>query len=79
MDDKEAQLRAELKELDAQLEDPAIYSDKIYPKLAKRKSELDEVVALFDEKSKLESQISDARTMLKDADKEVAAMAEQEI
>jgi peptide chain release factor 1 len=49
MDNKEQELRAELKDLDEKLQDPAIYSAKNYPKLARRKAELDEIVALFDE------------------------------
>ena len=48
MDNKEQQLRAELKELDAKLQDPAVYADKNYPKLAKRKAALDDLIALFD-------------------------------
>jgi peptide chain release factor 1 len=56
MEEKEHQLRSELTDLEAKLQDPAIYSDKNYPKLAKRKSYLDELIVLFDEKQKLTDQ-----------------------
>lgn len=72
MNEKEQQLRTELAELDKKLEDPAIYSDKSYPKLAKRKSELDDVIALFDTQAKLEKQLAEAQAMAHDSDIEVA-------
>ncbi|HVW23673.1 MAG TPA: peptide chain release factor 1 [Candidatus Saccharimonadales bacterium] len=53
MDAKEQALRSELTKLDAQLADPAIYSDPGYPRLAKRKAELDALIELFDEKKRL--------------------------
>ena len=79
MDAKEQQLRSELTELDAKLQDPAVYSDKNYPRLAKRKSELAAVIALFDEKTELQKQADEARAMLDDKDTEVAQMAQQEL
>ena len=57
MQEKEQQLRAELQELDAKLQDPAIYSDKSYPKLAKRQNELMAIVDAFDEIDALTSDI----------------------
>ncbi|MFO0782005.1 MAG: peptide chain release factor 1 [Candidatus Saccharimonadales bacterium] len=79
MNEKEQQLRTELAELDKKLEDPAIYSDKSYPKLAKRKSELDDVIALFDTQAKLEKQLAEAQAMAHDSDIEVAELAQTEI
>jgi peptide chain release factor 1 len=79
MDSKEQELRAELKELDAQLVDPTIYSDKSYPKLAKRKSELDEIVALFDKKIKLARAKTSAGELLQGPDAELRQMAEIEL
>lgn len=49
MRDKEQNLRQEFEELQKKLQDPAIFSDKKYPKLAKRSKELEDIIALFDE------------------------------
>jgi protein subunit release factor A len=53
MDKKEQSYRKELAALEIQLQDPAIFSDKNYPKLAKRKANLEAVMDLFNEKTKL--------------------------
>ncbi len=53
MNDKEKALREELADLEEKLQDPAVFGAKNYPKLAKRKAELDDIVALFDTKLKL--------------------------
>ncbi len=44
MQEKEQLLRAELAELDTKLQDPAIFSDKSYPKIAKRRSDVEGLV-----------------------------------
>jgi hypothetical protein len=54
MRDKEQNLRAEFAELTERLQDPAIYTHKDYPKLAKRQSELERILGLFDEQHRLE-------------------------
>jgi len=77
MDTKEQNLRAELAELDTKLQDPAIYSDKNYPKLAKRKSELEDLIALFDEKEIISKQIAEAQALLTDS--EMAEIAQHEL
>jgi peptide chain release factor 1 len=79
MNDKETKLRAELAELDAKLQDPAIFSDKNYPKLAKRKSQTESLLALFDKKQRLEERIHEAADMQHDADAEIVKMAHSEI
>jgi peptide chain release factor 1 len=79
MEQKETALRAELAELDAQLADPAIFSDKKYPKLAKRKSQLDDLIALFDEKKRLLTDKRSAMDLKNSSDSEMAAMAETEL
>lgn len=79
MNDKERQLRSELAELDEKLQDPAIYSDKSYPKLAKRKAELDDLIALFDEKKQLAKDKSSAEELKNSSDPEMQQMAEQEL
>jgi peptide chain release factor 1 len=79
MNDKEHKLRSELVELDEKLQDPAIYSDKSYPKLAKRKSELDEIIALFDEATKIQANKTAAEELLKGSDTELREMAQTEL
>ncbi|HWB39060.1 MAG TPA: peptide chain release factor 1 [Candidatus Saccharimonadales bacterium] len=78
MDAKEQQLRSELQQLEAKLADPAIYSDSAYPKLAKRKSQLEDLIALFDEKATVSKQIAEAEELLKDSDMAEIAQAELE-
>ncbi len=48
MDKKEQELRKEYAELQQRLQDPAIFSSKEYPKLAKRLNYLEGVLQLFD-------------------------------
>jgi peptide chain release factor 1 len=79
MEEKEQQLRTELKELEAKLQDPAIYSDKSYPKLAKRKDELDKLIAFFDEKASLTKQLGEASDLANDSDPAMAAMGREEL
>ncbi len=79
MDNKEAQLRAELVELQEKLQDPAIFSDPSYPKLAKRQSTLESTIGLFDQLKSVAQQISDAEDMANDADAEISAMATEEL
>ncbi len=77
MEHKEQPLRTELAELQKRLEDPAIFSDKSYPKLAKRVSQLEELLGLFDTLAQLDKDEQSAQEMLKDS--ELASMAQEEI
>jgi peptide chain release factor 1 len=79
MQEKEQALRAELEELDAKLQDPAIFSDAAYPKLAKRKSKLDDIISLFDERNKLKEDKSAAEELKNSSDAEMREMAESEL
>lgn len=79
MDAKEQQLRTELTELDTKLQDPAIYSDASYPKLAKRRSDVAGLVALFDEKHKLADDKSSAEQLRAASDGEMKDMAQLEL
>lgn len=79
MDSKEQQLRDELAQLDEQLQDPSIYSDPAYPKLAKRKSVVDDLVSLFDEKAKLAADKTAAEELRAGLDPELKEMAELEL
>lgn len=79
MDAKEEQLRDELAQLDAKLQDPAIYSDKSYPKLAKRRSDLENLVALFDDKAQYAKDKASAEGLKSSSDPEMQEMAEIEL
>ena len=79
MDQKEQNLRTELKELEAKLQDPAIFSDKNYPKIAKRKSFVQDVIALFDERAKLLNEIQSATKLFNSSTGEMKEMAEGEL
>ncbi len=79
MNEKEQSLRTELADLETKLQDPAIFSDKNYPKLAKRRSDVEQIVALFDEKQKLQKDISSAEDLVNGPDAELQEMARTEI
>jgi peptide chain release factor 1 len=79
MNDKEHALREELKELDAELQDPAIFADKNYPKLAKRQSELQEILMLFDEKKLLARDKQATEELKLSSDPELRDMAATEL
>jgi peptide chain release factor 1 len=78
MEQKEQQLRAELAELEARLQDPDIFSSKSYPKLAKRRNKLEEIVRLFDELKILESKRQQAEALVKTSDEEMRELAKDE-
>jgi peptide chain release factor 1 len=79
MEQKENALRQELSELEIKLQDPAIFSDRSYPKLAKRKSQLDTILALFDTKAKLAQDKTEAEELKNSSDSEMREMAIIEI
>ena len=79
MDAKEQQLRLEQTDLDRKLADPSIYSDPSYPKLAKRKSAVDDLLQLFDLKTKLTADKTSALDLLRAPDAELQDMARLEI
>lgn len=79
MDAKEQQLRAELAELDAKLADPSIYSEPGYPKVAKRKSSVDDLLSLFDTKKRLSDEKKSAQEMVNGPDAELQEMARLEV
>jgi peptide chain release factor 1 len=79
MDHKEQNLRTELQELELRLQDPAVFSDKNYPKLAKRRSELAAILQLFDEKAKLLNDKHSAENLKNNPDSELQQMAATEL
>lgn len=79
METQETKLREEYTSLKQQLEDPAIYSSKGYPKLARRISELEKVISLFDERQSLQEKMKEAREVLGSGDPDLAILARDEI
>ncbi|MGB4759253.1 MAG: peptide chain release factor 1 [Candidatus Saccharimonadales bacterium] len=78
MDQKQQQLRDEFSALEARLADPAIFSSKEYPRLAKRQNELQAIILLLDEKSQLEKDYK-AASELVNTDGELAVLAQEEL
>ncbi|MCA9342447.1 peptide chain release factor 1 [Candidatus Saccharibacteria bacterium] len=78
MKEKEQQLRQELADIQKELQDPSVYSDPKYPKIAKRQSKLESVLALFDEKNKLEKAKTDAEELVSGGG-ELAELAQSEL
>ena len=86
MDSKEQSLRTEYDALQQKLQDPAVYSDAGYPKLAKRQAYLEHVVKLFDESHDLKDKLDQAKTVAAEggelgelAEAELAELEEQRI
>lgn len=78
MDQKEQELRTELEGLQAKLQNPNIFSDPSYPKLAKRQKYLEDILALFDEKKRLQNTYKQASELINGND-ELAILAQEEL
>jgi peptide chain release factor 1 len=79
MEQKEQHLREELAQLEERLADPSIFSSKEYPKLAKRRQALEDIIRLFDERVTLLQQKGDAETLVQSDDRELADLAKIEL
>lgn len=79
MDQKQQQLRDEFSALEARLADPAIFSSKEYPKLARRRSLLQATLTLFDTQKQLAQDKASAEEILKGKDPELAELADIEL
>ena len=79
MEQKEQHLREELAQLEERFTDPSIFSSKEYPKLAKRKQELESVIALFDTRAKLIKGKAEAQELVNGDDAELAELAQVEL
>jgi len=79
MEHKEQILRDELAGLAARLDDPAIFSTREYPRLAKRRQELEKIISLFDEQQVLNGQKADAQVLVNGDDKDLAELAKEEL
>jgi peptide chain release factor 1 len=78
MEDKINALRAEYKDLQDKLQDPNIFSDPTYPKLAKRQKYLEDTVNLYDGLSRNNQALKQSEELLKSGG-ELAELAEMEI
>jgi protein subunit release factor A len=79
MDQQENNLRQEYAELSPRFDSPDIFSSSEYPKLARRKSQLEELLNLFDEKKSLSKNLEDSRALLTNSDEELASLAQIDI
>ena len=79
MDQKEQQLRTEFAELEQQLQDPAIFSDPKYPMLAKRKSQLEDIIYRFERKKYWGKQRDEAQSFLESDDESMKQLAEEQL
>lgn len=79
MEQKEQYLRDELAGLEAKLSDPGIFSTKEYPRLAKRRQELEKVVELFAARTSLAAQKDEATALMSGGDAELAELAREEL
>ncbi len=79
MEQKEQLLRTEFTELELRLQDPAIFSAPSYPKLAKRRSELEYTLSLFDERARLLRDRAAAQELAQGGDTELQDMARAEL
>lgn len=79
MEEKENHLRQELAALSERLSDPDIFSAKEYPKLAKRRTELENIIAMFDERVSLARQKKSTEELIDNSDQELAMLAKMEL
>jgi peptide chain release factor 1 len=79
MDQQEKNLREEYAELQQQLEHPEVFGRRDYPTLARRQSELAQIIELFDEKRALDAQLADIKSMVSGSDSELAELARAEV
>ena len=78
MQEKEVQLRQECEDLQKKLQDPAIYSSKDYPKLAKRQKYLEDILALFDDLHRIEKHTAQTRELVASGG-EISELAKEEL
>lgn len=79
MESKEQELKEELAGLDERLSDQDIYNSKDYPKLAKRRSDIQSILDIFKERAETNQKISSAQELLQSSDSDIKEMASGEI
>ncbi len=77
MEEKIQVLKEELQEIQETLKDPSIFSSPKYPKIAKRQSNLEQIISLYDQQQTLSKQLSDTQELLS-AGGELAELASLE-
>ncbi len=70
--------KQELAGLQEKLQDPDVYGRKDYPQIAKRASELTDIVALFDRKTQLQEAYRQASELV-NGDDDLAILAQEEL
>lgn len=78
MDTKRQELQTEINNIKKRLEDPDIYKSKDYPTLAKRQSDIEQILDLFVQKDKILKQLTDSKNMTDNGDPELASLIDQE-
>jgi peptide chain release factor 1 len=79
MEQKEQHLREELAQLEERLSDPAIFSTREYPRLAKRRQALESLINLFDERNDLQRQSEETQDLINGGDAELTELAKAEL
>ena len=80
MDSQEAKLREELADLNLRMTDSGIYSHSDYPKIAKRHSEIQSIVNLYDRRDEIKSRLkADQEAETNTDDQELIELVRQEI
>jgi peptide chain release factor 1 len=78
MDTKRQELQTEINNIKKRLEDPDIYKSKDYPILAKRQSDIEQILDLFVQRDKILKQLTDSKNMTDNGDPELASLINQE-
>lgn len=79
MEQQEEKLRAEYKELSTKFENSDIFSSSEYPKLARRKSELETTLELFDQRTSLLNRLTDSKKLVASDDTEMSELAQLDV
>lgn len=79
MEQKEVALRQEYQDLQTRLQDPGIFSSPEYPKLARRQSQLEDLLNLFDRRQAALGSRKQAEEMASSDDAELAELARSEM
>jgi peptide chain release factor 1 len=75
-----AEIERRFEELERLVTDPAVIADRReYARLARERSQLDEVVRVYRERQRLERELTEHRTLLDDADVELRDLARGEV
>ncbi|HUC95854.1 MAG TPA: peptide chain release factor 1 [Candidatus Saccharimonadia bacterium] len=79
MEDQKLKLNTELADINSQLDEPDIYTSKKYPELARKKSEIENALGLFQQKAKLNTELVESKSLLNSPDLEMVELAKQDI